>query len=82
MAGNGESDFIRQEPFSPDDALEKDRQLWQALKNGDEQALETLFRTHWVFLRDYGARLSGRRELAEDAIQEVFLRLWEKRRFL
>jgi len=68
--------------LSEPDALEKDRQLWQALKNGDAQALEALFRSHVVFLRDYGVRLCGREELVEDGIQEVFLQLWEKRQSL
>ncbi|HHL72889.1 MAG TPA: sigma-70 family RNA polymerase sigma factor [Bacteroidetes bacterium] len=54
--------------------------LWQAMLNGDEQALATLFRLHYAMLFNYGMKIIPRRDLVKDSIQDLFVYLWEKRR--
>ena len=56
-----------------------DRDHWQQMRAGDEQALAALFRRHYAMLYDYGIKLARQEELVKDGIQEVFAYLWEKR---
>jgi RNA polymerase sigma factor (sigma-70 family) len=42
-----------------------------------EAAIERLFRTHYRLLRNYGTKMVDNPPLVEDAIQDVFLALWE-----
>ncbi len=62
--------------------IQKERQVWARLKKGDAQALESLFRAYYSYLFDYGVKLAREEELVKDAIQELFLYIWEKRRNL
>jgi RNA polymerase sigma factor (sigma-70 family) len=61
------------------DDMAAERELWQQMRAGDEQALATLFRRHYAMLYDYGVKLARQAELAKDGIQEVFAYIWEKR---
>lgn len=61
---------------------QEDCVLWECVLNGDEQALEQLFRRHYPLLYDYGIKLSQQVELTKDSIQEVFTYIWEKRSHL
>jgi RNA polymerase sigma-70 factor (ECF subfamily) len=54
-------------------------QLLIALQNGDESALDKLFRTHYSYLCQTVYRVLPDRVLAEDLVQEVFYDLWRKR---
>lgn len=49
---------------------------------GDQRGLAELFRTYYSVLYDYGCKLVAREEMTEDAIQETFATLWEKRHHL
>ncbi|RMD64903.1 sigma-70 family RNA polymerase sigma factor [Candidatus Parcubacteria bacterium] len=60
-------------------AAADDRRLWENLRQGDSRALEQLFQTHYTALFDYGLKLAGQSELVKDAIQDLFIYLWEKR---
>ncbi|MCI0693153.1 hypothetical protein L0337_14255 [candidate division KSB1 bacterium] len=59
--------------------IQEDRLLWKRMREGDKEALATLFRRHYALLYDYGLKLSQQEELAKDGIQEVFAYIWEKR---
>lgn len=55
------------------------KELWRDLKNGDRLALNALFRTYYGALFNFGLRLVGSEEAVKDAIQQLFLKLWNKR---
>lgn len=62
---------------------EKDEsQVWQSLTNGKREALDTLFRSYYGRLLNYGIKLVPNRVLVKDAIQKLFLKLWDKRQSL
>lgn len=56
--------------------------LWSDLRNGEEEALFSLYKKLFNPLFNYGFSLSAAREDVEDAISQVFLELWEKRNTL
>lgn len=56
-----------------------DSQLWNRLKQGDHTALELIYRNEMGFLYNYGKKLNNDAAEVEDAIQELFIELWEKR---
>jgi len=49
------------------------------IRAGDEAAFEAMFRTYYDDLCRYVATYLGSRDLAEDAVQGVFARIWEDR---
>ncbi len=51
----------------------------ERIRAGDVGALEALLRDVWAPLVGHLVRLTGSREAAEDAAQEAFVRLWERR---
>lgn len=59
-----------------------DKRLWAALRSGRQEALEELFRCYHKQLYNYGLKMSGDRELVQEAIQQLFLNLWKRRFFL
>lgn len=56
-----------------------DRDLMLAVRAGDLAALDTLFARHHLRLYGFLARLTGDRAMAEDLVQEVFLRVLRAR---
>jgi RNA polymerase sigma-70 factor (ECF subfamily) len=63
-----------------DDDRRDDSTLLTAIRAGDVSALETLLARYWSPLTMFVARMTGSDEAAEDAVQEAFCRLWERRR--
>jgi RNA polymerase sigma factor (sigma-70 family) len=61
---------------------ERDSQLWQALQNGDPDALSVLFYEHYDTLFRYGQKLTNDVLLTKEIIQDVFFKLWERRQNL
>jgi RNA polymerase sigma-70 factor (ECF subfamily) len=61
-----------------------ERETWWVLRAqaGDREALEELLKGVQAPLHRYLLRLTGRRELAEDVLQEVFMRVYRKLRWL
>lgn len=53
--------------------------LWRRLKSGDKGALESIYSTHVSALIQYGKRYSSNEQLVEDAIQDLFLYIWNSR---
>jgi RNA polymerase sigma-70 factor (ECF subfamily) len=50
------------------------------LRRGSAEALDELLRGFWLPLASYAEHLvEGRTDLAEDLVQEAFVRLWERR---
>lgn len=61
------------------DESNRDLILIERLKGGDARALDLLLRIHWVNLNRYARTLVQSEDLAQDVVQEVFLRLWKYR---
>lgn len=58
---------------------EADHILFKRIKKSDQRAFEALFRTYYPFLCLYATRLIKDAAAAEEIVQELFIRLWEKR---
>lgn len=53
--------------------------LWEKLRNGERSAIEDLYRFNYQILYSYALKISGNKELSKDCVQDLFIRLWEKR---
>ncbi len=60
----------------------KDQKLIERLRQGDENALKLIYDLYWEPLFIYAFNLLKKREVSEDIIQEVFIKIWEKRNSL
>lgn len=60
-------------------AFHSDKALWLAFKKGSREALDTLFRTYYPLLYQYGIKIYGDVTLIEDSLQSFFLHLYDKR---
>lgn len=56
-----------------------DIELWQGLKEENKAALEQLFLRYYDDLFRYAVKFCGDEFVAEDHIQELFLRIWKRR---
>lgn len=54
--------------------------VWDRMKSGDEQSLSEIFTFFYSDLYQYGIKIFHLPELVKDSIQDVFVRIWEKRR--
>lgn len=52
---------------------------WQKFLDGDREALGTIFSQYFSDLFAYGMKIIASDDLVKDHIQELFVRLWEKR---
>jgi RNA polymerase sigma factor (sigma-70 family) len=57
-------------------------EIWARLRAGDRDALLSLYNYYYVGLINYGLHLTGDRELTNDCITQILLRLWDKRQQL
>lgn len=70
----------RYAPPSPRPDLPKaDREIWNAFRAGNEQALIFIYENNFDRMYAYGLRIAGDECLVEDAIQEVFIDLRNNR---
>jgi RNA polymerase sigma-70 factor (ECF subfamily) len=56
----------------------RDLRLFEALREGCEEALRALFELHAPSVTALATRVLGERSLADDVVQEVFLQVWER----
>lgn len=66
-------------PTEPDDRA-SDAVLLERLAADDASALDGLLARYWSPLTLFISRMTGSVEAAEDAVQDAFCRLWERRR--
>lgn len=59
--------------------MHSDELLWNKLKAGDRNAFEQLFRRYYKDLYRYGIKFCGDRQRVEDQIQNLFLKIWERK---
>lgn len=53
--------------------------LWAQFREGEKDALGTLFENYYDDLYAYGMKLARDEELVRDSIQDLFVKLWESR---
>jgi RNA polymerase sigma-70 factor, ECF subfamily len=53
--------------------------FWRQIKNGDEQALEKVYKACFHSLVKYATEITGHHNLGEEVVQDVFLKLWQTR---
>lgn len=69
-------------PLSADDVAPRiptDAELLRRLRAGDERALEAIFRAHYAGMCAFVLRFVHAPDVAEELVQDVFLKLWTKR---
>jgi len=62
--------------------LTEDKELYIKLKNGEEQAFQVLFRKYYSSLCHFARQFLNDNELAEETVQDMFVKIWEKRESL
>jgi len=58
---------------------DKSTLLFQQFKKGDPKALEELFHRTFPRLVDFAAKITKDAQVAEDILQDVFIKVWEKK---
>ena len=53
--------------------------LWYQLRLGNQKAIEDLYRMNYQVLYSYAYKICRDKEMSKDCVQELFVRLWEKR---
>jgi RNA polymerase sigma-70 factor (ECF subfamily) len=61
------------------DHAKEDILLWESFRNGDRDAFASLFRRHYEGLHRYGGKFIDNPGQLEDAIQELFVELWQSK---
>lgn len=51
--------------------------LWERVRQGDSEAMVSLYKQLYADLLGYGVQLSGSNEAAQDAINDIFLTIWD-----
>ena len=69
---NSGSSTAKQDSFN-------DELLWNSFKKGNELALSMLYNKYVHLLYNYGMHTSRDHDMVLDCLQELFLRLWQKR---
>jgi RNA polymerase sigma-70 factor (family 1) len=57
-----------------------DEELMFRINNDDEQALELLFKKYYASLVRFAKEIVKSKDQAEDMVQEVFVKIWDKRK--
>lgn len=56
-----------------------DNELYLRLKEGDERAFKTLFQKYYSAMCHFAHQFLKDHEMAEETVQDMFVRIWEKR---
>jgi len=56
-----------------------DIELWDSFVQGNKEALGFLFKRYYSLLYQYGSKICSDKSTLEDAIQELFTELWQKK---
>lgn len=59
-----------------------DNELWSAFQAGDRSAFEAIYNSSINYLTNYAMRVVSDKNIVQDAIQDVFVDLWNKRKNL
>lgn len=61
---------------------ETDQELWDNFRSGNKSAFELIYKNNIDILSDYAIKIAGDKELVNDAIQDLFVELWKRRKQL
>src|SRR5688572_10978871 len=53
--------------------------LWQSFKSGDRTSFQTIYFSHFKNLSEYGMRIIGDKELVQDCVHDLFVKLWNNK---
>ena len=56
-----------------------ERELFESIKKGHMKSFETLFHQYYRYLCVYAEKITQNHDVAEEIVQDFFVRLWEKR---
>lgn len=56
--------------------------LWVSFKQGDKEVYALLYQTYFARLYNYGLKFTKDKDLVEDAIHDLFVKLWQHRQNL
>ena len=73
---------IEQRMQMSDPLPENEDTYWESLRRGSAAAFETIFKSHYEFLYNYGLRLHEDEDEIKDCIQELFITIWERKQSL
>lgn len=59
--------------------LTDDKELYLKLKEGDERAFKVLFQKYYAPMCHFARQFLKDSEMAEETVQDLFVRIWEKR---
>jgi RNA polymerase sigma-70 factor (ECF subfamily) len=59
--------------------LTDDKELYLRLKEGDERAFKALFQKYYSSMCHFARQFLNDSEMAEETVQDMFVRIWEKR---
>lgn len=62
-----------------DDTLISDIQLWQEFQSGSEEAFATIYKNNAARLYNYGLKVVNNKDIVMDAIQDLFVELWDNK---
>lgn len=74
--------FRFSESTRPFDGEKEDAALWQSFRAGDRLAFESLLKSHYGALLNYGLRMARDREFVQDCLHDFFVDLWNRRKRL
>ena len=61
---------------------QNEEQLWRSLQEGDVASFEIIYQNYANSLLAYGLKITTQQEIVNDALQDVFIHIWQKREFL
>jgi RNA polymerase sigma factor (sigma-70 family) len=56
-----------------------DKKVWSAFKSGDHGAFEQLYKMHSAALIQFGFKVCANASIVEDALQDLYVDLWDSR---
>ena len=58
---------------------EQEQTLWKDMISGNKKSFEDLYKQYFQALNNYGFRITKNENLIEDAVQELFISIWNNR---
>lgn len=53
--------------------------IWERLRSGDQESLSNIFKYYYNDLYLFGIKMMNQPDLVKDSIQDVFVRIWDRR---
>ena len=59
-----------------------EKQLWDQFRTGSKQAFDIIYDRYFQILCSYGDRICADKGTVEDVIQDLFIYLWMKKKYI